>query len=249
MENYCGSCGAPVQENFKVCGNCGTPVAQAPQAPEAPQAAYVPYQQPVEMQNNKPENNKKIITLGAAALAVIVIIAIIAGIAGGGYKKPIKNMAKSFEEADFDMFIECFAEEKLDDFGGDETQLEFYVGVIYDYLEDECGEGYKVKVEYNDKEKLDKDDIEEFIEDLEEDEGIEYDEDEIANLYIVDVTLTAEGDDNDVVILEGELYVSKYDGEWVVVNMDMEFECEDGMEEYFEENADKYYDDLMGLYY
>lgn len=245
MESYCGNCGAPIQENYKVCGNCGTPVAQAPQMP---QAAYNPYQQPADMQQKKPANNKIIVIAAAAVVAVIAIIAIIAGVAGSGYKKPVKALAQSFEDADFDMLVDCVEKEKVDDFGN-KKEMELFFDIIYDYIEDECGKGYEVKVEYNDKEKLNKDDIEEFVEDMEDEENIEYDEDDMTKLYVVDVTFTAEGDDGDVVILDGDIYVAKYDGEWIIVELDMNFECEDDVSEYAEKNASKYASRYYELYY
>lgn len=114
----------------------------APAAPVAPQQAPA---------NNK---NKLIIIAGVAVVAIIAIIAIIAGVAGSGYKKPIKNMAQAIEEADTDMFFESFAEEKLDQLDGGDEMLDFYFKVLFDFIEDECGEGYKVKVEYGDKAKM-----------------------------------------------------------------------------------------------
>lgn len=244
MESYCGNCGAPIQENYKVCGNCGTPVAQASQMP---QAAYNPYQQPADMQQKKPANNKIIVIAAAAVVAVIAIIAIIAGVAGSGYKKPVKALAQSFEDADFDMLVDCVADEFVETI--DEDELEFIYKVVYDYLEDECGKGYKVTVDYNDKKKLDKDDIEDFVDNMEDAYFIEYDEDEMTELYELDITMTAEGDDGSVELLDGEISVAKYEDEWVIVEMNLELDCEDDLVDYVEENMDKYAEEYFDLYY
>lgn len=236
MERHCGNCGAVIYNGYAVCGNCGAPADMQPATP-------VPVQQKKGFDLNL-GNNKNIIIIAAAAaaaVALIVIIAVVIGVTGNGYKKPIKTMAQSFEEADFDMFVDCIAEEKIDDYGNMD-ELEFIFEVIYDYLEDECDKGYKVKIKYNDKEKLNKDDIEDFVEDMEDEAGIKYDEDDLSKLYLVDVTLTAEGDDGDVEILDGDVYVAKYDGEWLIVEMDMDFECLEDVEKYLEKNAEDYYD-------
>ena len=208
-----------------------------PTAPAAPEQAPA---------NNK---NKLIIIAGVAVVAIIAIIAIIAGVAGSGYKKPIKNMAQAIEEADTDMFFESFAEEKLDQFDDGEEMLDFYFKVLFDFIEDECGEGYKVKVEYGDKAKASKDEIEDFVDEMEDEEGLEYDADDMKNLYEVEVTMAAEGDDGEVDIFDGEVFVAKYDGEWIIVNMDLDFECEDDLDQFIEENIEDYYADLMSYAY
>lgn len=209
----------------------------APAAPVAPQQAPA---------NNK---NKLIIIAGVAVVAIIAIIAIIAGVAGSGYKKPIKNMAQAIEEADADMFFESFAEEKLDQLDGGGDMKDFYFKVLFDYIEDECGEGYKVKVEYGDKSKASKDEIEDFVDEAEDEEGLEYDADDMKNLYEVEVTMAAEGDDGEVDIFDGEVFVAKYDGEWIIVNMDLDVECEDDLDQFIEENIEDYYEELMSFAY
>lgn len=244
MEKFCGNCGAVIYDGYKVCGNCGTPVeAQAVVPVPAPVSVPVQSNPGFELKNSGGKKNLIVIG-GIAAVAIIVIIAIIAGVAGSGYKKPIKNMAKAIEEADFDMICESYCEDYYDEILGGETEDYFELGmeVIFDYIEEECGEDYEVKVEFNDKEKYNKDDIEEFVEDTEEDYGIEFDADDIKKLYKLDVTLTAEGDDGDAEILDGDIYVAKIDGEWGIIWDDSEMTIQEDASEYAAENMDKYYD-------
>ena len=155
--------------------NYGAP--QAPQAPVAPQAPQAPKKFDLS------GDNKKFIFIGAGALvAVIIIIAIIAGVAGNGFKKPVKAYAEGIQENDGKIVVEAYYEDYVD---GWEDSLEERIEIIADYLEDECGKGYKVKVEFKDKEKYNKDDIEDFVEDLEDDYGIEYDADDFSKFYEV----------------------------------------------------------------
>ena len=187
--------------------NYGAP--QAPQAPVAPQAPQAPKKFDLS------GDNKKFIFIGAGALvAVIIIIAIIAGVAGNGFKKPVKAYAEGIQENDGKIDVEAYYEDYVD---GWEDSLEERIEIIADYLEDECGKGYKVKVEFKDKEKYNKDDIEDFVEDLEDDYGIEYDADDFSKLYEVDVEMVAEGDDDEIDVGDGTLYVAKIDGEWFIV--------------------------------
>ena len=181
----------------------------APQAPQAPAASQTPKKFDLS------GDNKKFIFIGAGALvAVIIIIAIIAGVAGNGFKKPVKAYAEGIQENDGKIVVEAYYEDYVD---GWEDSLEERIEIIADYLEDECGKGYKVKVEFKDKEKYNKDDIEDFVEDLEDDYGIEYDADDFSKLYEVDVEMVAEGDDDEIDVGDGTLYVAKIDGEWFIV--------------------------------
>lgn len=239
MEGFCPNCGEKILEGYKVCGNCGTPVDQvaAPAAPVAPAEAPAAY-------NPQPAAAKKppFALIGVAVVAIIAIIAVIAGVSGNGYKKPIKNMAKAFEEGEYDLFEGAYSNlyyDALDDmlsgYGFDVDYSKGMKNVFkarVDYLEDECGKDYKVKVEFGDKEKYDKDEIEDLIEEFEEDDGIEYDGKEIKKLYEVEFVITAEGDDGDEDILEATAYIVKTDEGWGILGFDESEWCEYEEEEY-----------------
>lgn len=187
------------------------------------------YNVPTEQFNPQPTDDKKklIVMGGAAVVAIIVVIAIIAGIAGGAYKKPIKNLAKGFEEGDEDLIIAAYSSmfyDAVDEASGGyldaEEMIEEEAKDEFDAIEEECGKDYKVTVEFGDKEKLKKDDIEDFVDEMEEDYGFEFDADEIKALYEVDVEINAEGDDGDYEVLDGTVYVAKVDGEWGIISVD-----------------------------
>ena len=210
----------------------------------APAAPVAPEQAPA---NNK---NKLIIIAGVAVVAIIAIIAIIAGVAGSGYKKPVKAMAKVYEEGNLEACIEYYNEDYIDWYedlyGGDfedsldDDSVDYLVG----FIEEECGEGYKVKVEYKDTEKYKKDDIEDFVDEMEDEYGLEYKADDIKNLYELEVLMTAKGDE-ELELFEGEIYVGKIDGDWYILWEDMEMCEEDDFDKYLmEEMADE-----LGSYY
>lgn len=184
------------------------------------------YNVPTEQFNLQPADDKKklIVMGGAAVVAIIIIIAIIAGIAGGAYKKPIKNLAKGYEEEDEDLIISAYSSmfyDAVDEASGGyldaEEMIEEEAELEFEEIEEECGKDYKVVIEYGDKEKLNKDDIKDFVDDAEDDYGFEYDADEIKALYEVDVEINAEGDDGDYEILDSTVYVAKVDGEWGII--------------------------------
>lgn len=171
------------------------------------------------------ENNKNgLIKIGAIAVAVIAIIAIIAGIAGGGYKSPIKDYAKSFEKDDAEYMIDSFSSmyyDAVDRASGGTARTGAFIESEHDFLmaaiESECGEDFKVEIEYGDKEKYSKDEIEDFVDDMEDDYGYEYDADEIKKLYEIEVEMVAEGDDGDFDIIDGTVFVAKVDGDWGIL--------------------------------
>ena len=172
-------------------------------------------------------DKKNLPIIGAAVVAIIVIIAIIAGVAGGGYKKPIKNMAKAYEEQEVDLMYEAYSPmmiDALDEMSGGFFDIEDFIEEEFDAdcenLEEECGDDYKVKVEFKDKEKLSKDEIEDWCDDMEEDGAVEYDADDIKKLYRVEVKIYAEGDDGKETIQKGDFYVGKTEDGWGILYVD-----------------------------
>ncbi len=255
MESFCANCGAKILDGYKVCGNCGTPVGQsaannapaaAPatsfnsQPAAAPATTFIPQPTAAPATSFNPQpaaaNKPPIALIGAAAAAIILIIAIIAGVSGNGYKKPLKNMAKAFEDGDFDLFESAYSDvyyEALDDILSDyDFDIDFSKGIknIFearvDYLEDECGKDYKVKVDFIEKEKYTGKEIDEFFDDYEDEEGIDYNDEEVKKLYEVEFVITAEGDDGDEDVLEGTAYIVKTDAGWGILSFEDAEWCE-----------------------
>lgn len=81
MSKYCGNCGAPHDENARVCGMCGTA-----------------FDNVIKVKNNK-RINKKIILISAAA--IIVVIGVVVGIICACNKQSVDDVAKAIVDAEF----------------------------------------------------------------------------------------------------------------------------------------------------
>ena len=112
------------------------------------------------------------IVIGAAAVVVILIIVLLASLlGGGGYKKPVENIAKAFNKADGKalinaMFTDDLMEEFEDMLGDDKDdlydQFDELLEEVMDEAEDEFGKNVKFSIKVTDKDKLDKDELEEI---------------------------------------------------------------------------------------
>lgn len=214
MNTYCQNCGAVVGEGYSACPNCGAPVSN--------NAVVNNYNIPAPKAEVNTEKTTRFIVIGVAVLvAVIAVVAIITGVVANGYKKPVKQIAKAYEQCDFQLMYEAaepfisqyediLGEEAVEELGDefeDDAEL----------LEDECGKGYKVDVEFGEAEKYTDDEIADFLEELEENYYLEYDADEISKLYEVDVEMTAEGEDGREEVEDNTYYIAKIDGKWLVI--------------------------------
>ncbi|MFA5658886.1 MAG: hypothetical protein WC900_06340, partial [Oscillospiraceae bacterium] len=124
--------------------------------------------------------------------------------------KPIDNMIKGIENQDADIFLSAYPEflaDQMDSYIDDDTMED-----MYDSFEDEYGKNIKISYKVTDKDKLDKDDLTDYEEEIDD----YYDEKvDIAEGYEVEVELTIEGDDdndND----DTDFVVLKIDGDWCV---------------------------------
>lgn len=192
---------------------------------------------------------KKKFVIGGIIVAVIavaaVVIAIVADIENG-YKKPVESMASAIEEADLEMFFGSIADERVIQLKGEDL-LKLYFRALFDYIEYECGRDYNVSVEYGNKEKFSKDKIEEAVENCRE-KGVVYDAGKMKYLHKVGVTMTAQGDGGEVKVFDGEVFVAKYKGEWKIIDLGLEFECEEQLKDFIYENVDRYIEDFSEYY-
>ena len=178
---FCSNCGSEMKEGNVFCSNCGSKSANAGQ-----QAADVGQQTVgntqgmpnytsnsytgVNQQMNKPNNNKIIgmAVVGVAALAVLfILVKLFGAISTPGYEKPIKYVCDGIENGSFNTMMKAFPEyitDQLDDYYGDDT--DDLMDSLVESLEDEFGKRLKVSYKITDKDKLDKDDIEELQDDV-----------------------------------------------------------------------------------
>ncbi len=167
---FCSNCGSEMKEGSMFCSNCGAKAADAGQQevsnaqgmPNYSSNGYPGYAQ----QGNKPNNNKIIgmAVVGVAVLAVVFLLVKLFGAIGtSGYETPIKYICEGMQKGSYKTMKKAFPEyitDQLDRYFGDDA--EDTMDELVESLKDEYGKGVKITYKIIDKDKLDKDDIEEL---------------------------------------------------------------------------------------
>ena len=202
MSKFCKQCGNQMADNEVVCASCGASQEPIPQNIINSAAA--------EEGKSKSGNGKFIAVIVAIVVIILIVLKLIFGTAA--YEKPLKNFFEGIEDKDGDKIEEAFPE-----FYGDKmTKLYDFDDVadeLYDRLEDEFGKNIKISYKIKDKEKIDKDDLEDIEEEIKDD----YDEKvKVSKGYELELKLKVKGKkDKDEHTSELEVY--KIDGDWYIM--------------------------------
>lgn len=213
--SFCGQCGAEITPNSTFCGKCGSKVESGNQ------------QGAVSDQGAPKGRNKTIGMIAVGAIAVIALfflVNVIGAIGTPGHEKPLKHMIKAMNSGSYKQFVKAFPDYMVDKF--DDTldylyddDMDKFMESFTDDLKDEYGKNYKITYKVTDKEKLDKDDIEE----LEDDIKYMYDKKvKIKSAYVLETDLKIKGkkgsDSNDT-----EIVVYKIGSKWYMDSSSMGF--------------------------
>lgn len=242
MARFCTSCGSQVEDTATNCPSCGA-------AMEAVKAQATPNAQDVlnDRLNDAPAsasnpNTSKYIGMGVAAVVAILVIVLIcnifSAIFAGNYKTPIKNLLNGVEKENEKKFTNAFSEKMLDEMKIKDDDIEEYLESITDMLEEQYGDDIKIDFKITDKEKIDKDDIEDLNKILKKiDKKLK-----IKKAYTLEIEVEIEGDDDDAT-LEWELGVAKFKGDgWCLVD------TPDTFDSYYQWSENGYSaDDIAGL--
>lgn len=176
---------------------------------------------------NQPMNNqnatgmvplKKKINPILIAIPVVALIAIIVIIVANSssYKTPIKNYAKGAEKGDYKLMMKAYPKEIRDEELKDVTdeELEKQGKYLVEQYKETYGDNYKFKLEFKDKEEVDKDKLDEFNEYFKEEYNANR---KVTKIYRLTVKLTVKGskknDDE-----ESVFYVGKIDDKWYLLD-------------------------------
>ncbi len=207
MSKFCMQCGKEIEDDANICSFCG---AFQEGAVSAEGAATV----------NKSSNKAVGILIAAVAVVLVVLIVLFNLLFGGGYKKPVDNMMKAIETGkgkylyksmpEFLIEYEYEDEKKSEIYDELDESLEFITGM----LEGEYGDDIKISYKVKDKEKIDKDDLE----DLEDSIKDKYDEKvKVSKGYELKIKLKIKGDD-DKDENTTKIKVYKIDGDWCLMD-------------------------------
>ena len=158
---------------------------------------------------------------GKSALEVVYTVLHAGGkFGGGGYKKPVDNMVKAMETGKGKYLYKAMPEFLIEYQYEDEKKSDIYddldesMELITGMLEEEYGDDIKISYKIKDKDKIDKDDLE----DLEDSIKDKYDEKvRVSKGYELKVKMKIKGDDDkeeDTTTIK----VYKIDGDWCLMD-------------------------------
>ena len=216
MAKFCANCGAPMEDDDRVCGQCGTPVegmavAETGSAPVKMQAAAK------KMVNRNTGMIKGVI---AAAVAVVVVAGGVK-VAGNniGYKGTLNRMVKALQKEDT-AALEGLASSISDEVCANlySDPYDYYDGLISDVLdkyEDRVGNLKKVTYEITDSKELSDrrlDNIKDMLVD-----GLNMDTSEIKKAVEVECKITVKGTQKSASFNYVDLYMVKEKDGWKIV--------------------------------
>lgn len=160
---------------------------------------------------DKVKNDKALLAICCAVCLVVVIVlfVLILG-AFNGSSKPVKSFSTGIVKQDGKKLCKSFPKEFLEDLDDDEECEEVFEEMFDDMDSDEKVKSYKIES----SKKLDKDDIEEIAEKLED--RYDIDEKKVKKVVRYKVSYDAKGKENDVDLY---LFSAKIRGKWYIVGM------------------------------
>ena len=207
---YCEKCGAENLDTAAFCEKCGNPMG-ATEGGSAPQ-------EPVAFNNPIPSNVKTFMPVIAGVAAIVVVLILALTFLKGGPETPVKKFVKAMNSQKSELLLDAVPKQ-LAKYYKDEDEimdsLDELVEDTMDSMEDEYGKG-KFSYKILDKDKLDKDDLEDFEDRLEDRlQALDIDDDDVKVTagYELTVKLTYKGKEDDESD-KSSLYVYKVDGRW-----------------------------------
>lgn len=211
MSKFCENCGSELKDTDKVCPNCGA----AAVVKTTKKDVKVEKNTATNAESNVPNNNntKKFVLIGGIALAAVLVIIVLIALLGGGYKKPLKNYFSGIEKTKAETYLKAYPEFMREDM--EDTYDDERLESMLEIFEEEYGDKIKISYKILDKEKINKEDLEDVKDDLED----EYDDEDIkvTDGYTVAVKITVKGsDDKEASYSSFEVY--KINGKWCMID-------------------------------
>lgn len=229
MSKFCEFCGAQMEDNAAICPACNATPSDANSTVNTAEVNNASATENVGNNSANTEtveaavsstatasapNKNKIIPIVVAVFAALVFLSIVVSVLGGGYKKPLDNFCKGFNKEDAKYFLKTYPETYIEEYV-DEDDLEESLEDVLEELEDKYGKNIKLKYKILDKEKVDKDDLEEMEEYYEDltDESVK-----ITRGWELEVDVTVKGKKKDRT-KEMDIVVLKIDGKWATIGL------------------------------
>ena len=213
---FCSNCGAELAEGAAFCTKCGAKTGDQSGQGNG-NNPVTPVQMPGQGAGNnsgRKLSNKSIGIIAVAVVGVLVLfllVKFVSLIATPGYERPLKNYFNSIEKYDVGKAMDSLPDyitdqvnDMIDD--GYDGDIEGYSDDFQEMLENQFGKKIRISYEIKDKDRMDKDDIEEL-------EGqVEYSYDEKVNIKDA-YTLEIEGE------IKGSEEEESFDEELIVIKI------------------------------
>ncbi len=218
---FCSNCGTEIKEGTAFCSKCGAKAGETAQQdysqgmPDYSANTYGSSQQ-----SSKPNNNKKIgmIVVGVAAVIVLFLLFKFVGIfTTPAYEKPIKYVCDGLEKGNGKTMMKAFPDYIVDQLEDNYGDMDDFMDMMSENLEDSFGKRIKISYKVTDKDKVDKDDID----DLEDEIESYYDEKvKIKAAYNLEVEMKIKGSEDDDKSKD-ELTVIKIGSKWYLYDQSL----------------------------
>lgn len=198
----------------------------------------------------KGNNGKTIAIVGIAVgviIALIVAAIIVLSSFSGGYKSVINTKLKAAQERDPEGIAKTYPvflyQEDFDTFGDfvDAVENDAIPGIedMLTVLQGEVGDNVKLSYKIEDVKDVSEKKFNDFCDGIEEVHG--YDTSKIKEIKKADIVVTAKGDDGTTDFDWEDVYLIKDNGEWYILNMDLEFANIEGSDSIWHSDYYEYY--------
>lgn len=211
MANYCGKCGAKVNNNAKVCGRCGAPIKGVSSTSPGKE----------DFGSKAAIKAKKSVALAIALVALVIIVALAATIVSSfiGCKGLLRKTMAAYENYDIDTLVSLSSDVY---YYGDGDWVEDYfensIGADLDFFESLAGHKYKFSYKVNELYDASNRKEHELISGI-ENTYPDFDVALIEKIVIANLTVTAK-QGRESASIDIEVTMTKENGTWRILYID-----------------------------
>ena len=203
---FCGKCGQEIPDGVRFCPRCGNAIANAGQGTDAVGPGYPGNYSSQSVPVTKKTN--RIIGIAVVAVAAILVVALVLVLFGGrNYKKAAEEYVEAMYEADSEKMMELMPkdlrEALLEEIiasewlrGEDEAYryMNRELADAADTLDSTLGSGWKVSCEAVDVEEWTEEELEEYVDDILYDYGVDIKAKEGKNVIVQVIVRSKDGE-------------------------------------------------------
>lgn len=218
MAKFCANCGAPMDDEDRVCGQCGTPVESASAEEPANQQGTATQ---ATAKGNKSGN---IVKIAIAAVAAVVVLTVGVNVAGNftGYKGTLNKMTTALQKNDtatLEGLASSISDETVSEYYGEKslyTQYDNLISNTLDKYEEKVGNIKKISYEITDSTEMSDRRLQNTLDSLTD--AYNMDTSDIKKIVEVECKITVKGANKKSASYNAvNLYMVKEKGGWKIV--------------------------------